>query len=82
MDSITLELDCVEPVEGPWELAGMAGMGAVVVEITNPCGPAGGNPVITVTGSRAAVIMWLLYEYLGAREVGELVLETILPAGR
>lgn len=64
MSDITLELDVVDPQDGPWELAGMGVLGAVLVEVGH-VGPAG-HPVCRVSGSEAAVLVWLLREYVGA----------------
>ena len=64
--NVTLELDVVNPQEGPWEVAGMGVLGAVVVEVVNPHGPGGGTPVCRVSGSEAALLVWLLREYVGA----------------
>lgn len=82
MSDITLELDVVDPQEGPWELAGMGVLGAVLVEVVDEHGPAGGNPVCRVSGSEAAVLVWLLREYVGAVEgaLGQ-ALELLQPAG-
>lgn len=79
MNEITLELDCVDPQEGPWELEGLGELGAVVVEIVNPHGPGGGNPVVHVTGSAGALTAWLVAEYLGGGKVLDEALELLRP---
>lgn len=74
---VTLELDIVNPQDGPWELAGMGVLGAVLVEVGHT-GPAG-HPVCTVSGSEAALLAWLLEEYVA----GDLrqALELLQPVG-
>lgn len=62
-NDITLELDVVDPQEGPWESEGMGALGAVYVEVAAPVGPAG-HPICHVSGSEAAVLVWLLREYV------------------
>lgn len=68
MTEITLELDVVDPQEGPWELEGMGTLGAVLVDVAQPVGPAG-HPVCHVSGSEGAVLVWLLREYVGLQAV-------------
>jgi hypothetical protein len=79
MSDITLELDMTTVTEGPWEVADMRDLGVVMVELVSPHGPGASNPVARVTGSQGAVIVWLLQEYLGAAEVGDLVLDALKP---
>lgn len=80
MTKITLELDVVDPQDGPWELAGMGVLGAVLVEVGH-VGPAG-HPVCRVSGNEAAVLVWLLREYVGAvpSALGQ-ALELMQPVG-
>jgi hypothetical protein len=80
MSDVTLQLDVVDPQEGPWEVAGMGVLGAVMVEVEQPEGPAG-HPVCRVSGSEAALLVWLLREYVGAVEgaLGQ-ALELLQPA--
>lgn len=61
---VTLELDVMGADEGPWEREGLEDLGTVMVELVEPSGPAGGNPVARVSGPKAAVVVWLLVEYV------------------
>jgi hypothetical protein len=70
MSDITLELDYSvangdtgDNLDGPWELEGLAELGAVMVEVVQAHGPGGGNPVVRASGSVGAVLAWLLEEY-------------------
>jgi len=64
VNEITLELDMLGADEGPWELEGLQDLGAVMLEIVDPHGPAGDSTIVRVSGSRPALMVWLLSEYL------------------
>lgn len=61
MSTVKLELDFAGTfVEGPQQ--------GVDLAVVNPCGPAGGWPVVAVTGTSEALHAWLLAEYVAGDE--------------
>lgn len=65
MDDVDLVLDFVDEGGVLADLEGTEdnGIGEVTVKVLSWHGPGGGNPAIEVTGSREAVLDWLLRHY-------------------
>lgn len=80
MSDVTLQLDVVGADDGPWELDATRHLGTVMLEVVDPHGPGGGNPVVNVSGPEAAVMAWLLLEYVAGDNAVAEALELLRPA--